>query len=81
MYRRTWSVALLAVVLCPRCSLADPTGSVTSTKRPNIVLILIDDLNHYGVTAYGANRIRSLRDRFPDQEFSTPSIDRLAREG
>lgn len=47
----------------------------------NVVLILIDDLSHYGVSAYGANRIRSLRGSFADQEFSTPNIDQLAREG
>ena len=23
-------------------------------KRPNVVLILIDDISHYGVSAYGA---------------------------
>lgn len=51
------------------------------TERPNVVLILIDDLSHYGVSAYGANRIRSLNGSFPDQIFSTPNIDDLARNG
>lgn len=49
--------------------------------RPNVVLILIDDLSHYGVTAYGADRIGSFREAFEVQKFSTPRIDRLAEQG
>ena len=49
--------------------------------RPNVVLILIDDLNHYGVTAYGANRISEWSGLFTNKTFSTPRIDRLAYEG
>jgi len=37
--------------------------------RPNVVLILADDLGYADVGVYGA------------QEFATPNIDRLAREG
>ncbi len=50
-------------------------------KRPNVVLILIDDLNHYGVTAYGANRISEWSGAFTNRVFSTPRIDLLADEG
>ncbi len=49
--------------------------------KPNIVLILIDDLSHYGVTAYGANRISSVHGLFTNVTFQTPCIDRLAMEG
>lgn len=49
--------------------------------RPNVVLILIDDLSHYGVTAYGANQIGERNDLFEKQKFATPSIDRIAAEG
>ncbi|WP_338687627.1 sulfatase-like hydrolase/transferase [Haloferula helveola] len=49
-------------------------------ERPNVVVILIDDLSHYGVTAYGANRIRIGDDEVP-QTISTPHIDRLADGG
>jgi len=46
-----------------------------------VVLILIDDLSHYGVTAYGANRISSMKGAFTELPFATPRIDRLAVEG
>ncbi|WP_077342202.1 sulfatase-like hydrolase/transferase [Pseudocolwellia agarivorans] len=47
----------------------------------NVVLILIDDLSHYGVTAYGANRLHSYDGLFTNREFSTPNIDSLAKAG
>ncbi|MFY0628362.1 MAG: sulfatase-like hydrolase/transferase [Reichenbachiella sp.] len=50
-------------------------------QKPNIVLILIDDLSHYGVTAYGADRVTSNRGRFENTPISTPRIDKLAEEG
>lgn len=54
---------------------------VVQARRPNVVLILIDDLNHYGVTAYGADRISERSGLFTNQYFRTPRIDRLADEG
>ncbi|MCM2374591.1 sulfatase-like hydrolase/transferase [Aporhodopirellula aestuarii] len=51
------------------------------TSRRNVVFILIDDLSHYGVTAYGANRISSAAGGFENIVFQTPRIDALAREG
>jgi arylsulfatase A len=54
---------------------------VVQAERPNVVLILIDDLSHYGVTAYGANRISEWSGKFTNRVFSTPRIDRLACEG
>lgn len=50
-------------------------------KRTNVVLFLIDDLNHYGVTAYGANRLHSYDNAFTNAPFETPNIDALARQG
>lgn len=50
-------------------------------ERPNVMLILIDDLSHYGVTAYGANRLTNFTGDFELAEFSTPNIDELARTG
>ena len=50
-------------------------------QKPNVVLILIDDLSHYGVTAYGANRLSHFNGKFKNLTFSTPNIDRLAEEG
>lgn len=45
------------------------------------MLILIDDLSHYGVTAYGANRLHSYDGEFTNKEFETPNIDELAKGG
>lgn len=47
----------------------------------NVVLILIDDLSHYGVTAYGANRLNSKDGEFANAVFATPNIDDLAKQG
>lgn len=57
-------------------------SAVCSFGTPlNVVFILIDDLSHYGITAYGANRISSTEGYFTDVEFETPRIDSLAKEG
>lgn len=57
-------------------------NSQTNNQKPtNVVLILIDDLSHYGVSAYGANRLHANYNNFPDVEFSTPNIDELANGG
>ncbi|MGJ8640055.1 MAG: sulfatase-like hydrolase/transferase [Opitutaceae bacterium] len=56
-------------------------SSSIAAGRPNVVLILIDDLSHYGVSAYGAEKIGSNFDYFEDVAFETPQIDRLAEEG
>ncbi|WP_440875082.1 sulfatase-like hydrolase/transferase [Thalassotalea sp. PLHSN55] len=50
-------------------------------KPTNVVLILIDDLSHYGVTAYGANKLHSFDGEFTDRIFSTDNIDSLAESG
>ena len=56
-------------------------AGTASAARPNVVFILIDDLSHYGITAYGANRISSTQGFFTDVEFETPRIDSLATDG
>jgi len=45
------------------------TTSSAIDKRPNIVVILADDLGYGDLACYGRNDIK------------TPSLDRLAREG
>ncbi len=67
-----YSTLLLAIALCVRPAQAE---------RPNVVLVLIDDLSHYGVTAYGADRMSEWSGLFKNRRFSTPQIDRLADEG
>lgn len=42
---------------------------VSSSKKPNIVLIYVDDLGYGDISCYGAYRVK------------TPNIDRLAKEG
>ena len=65
-------VSILATVLVCSAAWASP---------PNVVFILIDDLSHYGITAYGANKISSTEGFFREVEFETPRIDSLARDG
>lgn len=56
------------------------TSSIAA-KKTNVVLILIDDLSHYGVSAYGSKEVSSLRNLFHNVPVSTPRIDKLADEG
>lgn len=56
-------------------------GVFTAMGRPNVVLVLIDDLGKYGVTAYGSNKISSRQGYFKDVEFETPRMNRLAENG
>lgn len=58
------SVALGALAAC-----ATPQLGLASTRKPNIVLILADDLGYGDLGAYGARAIR------------TPNLDRMAAEG
>ncbi|MGA9638543.1 sulfatase-like hydrolase/transferase [Flavobacterium sp.] len=50
-------------------------------KKKNVVLILIDDLSHLGVTSYGANKLTSIKGLFENTVFETPNIDKIANEG
>jgi hypothetical protein len=61
--RWQWLVLAVAWAVLPPAAQA---------ARPNVVLILIDDLSHYGVTAYGADRIIEWSGLFESQKFSTP---------
>ncbi|QDU89195.1 Choline-sulfatase [Pirellulimonas nuda] len=70
-------LARFSAVLLPMLVWASPADAA----RPNVVLILIDDLGLYGVTAYGADRLSEQSGRFRDQAFSTPRIDQIASKG
>jgi len=60
---------------------------LSATDQPNVVFILIDDLSHYGVSAYGATQLNSTQvdinddPFFPSTAVATPQIDRLADDG
>jgi arylsulfatase A len=73
--RRTLAILALGSVLAgmPQAAGAKPSNDVAlqqtaEARRPNIILILADDLGVEGINAYGG-------------EYHTPNVDRLAAEG
>jgi arylsulfatase A-like enzyme len=70
------SLGLAGALLIALFGTAGPTGAAapgqnaTSTRRPNIVFFLIDDLGYMDI---GANN--------PDTFYETPNVDQLARDG
>ncbi len=57
-------IGLIAVATALSCG----TGAVAEAPRPNIVLIMVDDMGYSDLGCYGG-------------EINTPNIDRLARNG
>lgn len=55
--------------------------ALQGTTQPNVVFILIDDISHYGISAYGAKQLNSEQGFFDSVPVATPQIDRLANEG
>lgn len=70
---------LLTLVYLLGCSTQSQVNPVRD--RPNVVLILIDDLSHYGVSSYGGVKVNSSRGLFEGLPTGTPRIDQLAKEG
>ena len=68
-YRRTLSQAGLTALAVSALAIQFAPAANASTGRPNIVIILADDLGFGDTGCYGATRI------------PTPNVDRLAREG
>jgi arylsulfatase A len=68
---------LLSVAL----AILTSTFPLHGSRKPNVVLILIDDISHYGVSAYGAKQLNSTEGFFESVPVATPEIDRLANEG
>ena len=67
----TLALALLALAPCV---------SYAAGKPLNVVLILIDDIGHHGVSAYGAKQVR-YPGFFDEVPVATPRIDDIARQG
>ncbi|MEM9410274.1 MAG: sulfatase-like hydrolase/transferase [Planctomycetota bacterium] len=77
-----WLIALVCFIGSIQSGYITAGEPHGNSKQPNIVLILIDDLSHYGVTAYGANRLSEKRENsFTNVQFETPNIDKLASRG
>jgi len=63
------SFILISAALLTITSAASPLVSAESARRPNIIVILADDMGPGDLSCYGG------------QQVPTPRIDRLAREG
>ncbi len=69
MHRPRTCLKMAFRVLCPSVSLFMTSLALAAPQKPNIVLILADDLGFGDTGCYGATRI------------PTPNIDRLGRQG
>ena len=65
--RRLISIAAVTIIAATAMALVRP--QVPATARPNIVLIMSDDMGYGDLSSYGATDIK------------TPNIDSLGRDG
>jgi hypothetical protein len=69
LFRTVLAVFMLAAVTAPGTERGTVQAAQPSPSRPNVVLILMDDMGYGDLGSYGATDIK------------TPHLDRLAREG
>mgnify|MGYP003114827874 CR=1 FL=1 len=69
MKKYSWSTVSLAVSILLVLSVSVAEAEAGSVERPNLILILADDLGHGDLSCHGST------------EVSTPHLDRLASEG
>ncbi len=62
-------VAIVAAVLIPGATHAEPASHPSGLRKPSIIFILADDLGYGDLGCYGQTQIK------------TPNIDKLAQEG
>jgi hypothetical protein len=69
-YRALLSLSgFLAVVYAPHTQAIGESGAAPLIRRPNVILILMDDIGYGDIGSYGV------------KDAKTPNLDRLAREG
>ena len=61
--------AVVGQTVAAGCLTKDNAGKDTDRQRPNVIIILADDLGYGDLQCYGAKNV------------ATPNVDRLAREG
>ncbi|HVY68612.1 MAG TPA: sulfatase-like hydrolase/transferase, partial [Verrucomicrobiae bacterium] len=64
-----WNRSLAALLICLACLVTGLANAAETTRPPNIVFILVDDLGWADLACNGS------------KSYKTPNIDRLAREG
>lgn len=79
MKAKLLSLFLLAPIIFISCN--NQASGESASQSPNVVLILIDDLSHYGVGVYGGVGVSSAHGRFGELPIATPRIDELAAQG
>ena len=68
MTNRFWSLVLCSFLLNVVPVIAAPVRSEVDRSRPNVILIMVDDMGYSDIGCYGG-------------EVNTPNIDMLARDG
>src|SRR4051794_35914098 len=63
--------ALPGASVVAQAQLAQPAPAAPSGSKPNILVIMADDVGWFNISAYNMGMMR----------YRTPNIDRLAREG
>ncbi len=68
---RVLSIAIMAVCLDGMLSLPSPAQQTGAPGRPNILVIMADDIGYWNISAYNRGMMG----------YRTPNIDRIANEG
>ena len=63
-----WRALVISIYICLSCQPSRSTKEIASSERPNILLIMADDMGYSDIGCYGG-------------EVRTPSLDRLAANG